>query len=79
MSATPKIVAFCTPQADVLVALDSDGQLWQRDRDQRQVSGPYGRPAYTWVKIAGPRDEHDPVIEAQVDKFREALMAARKP
>lgn len=75
----PKIVAFCTPQADVIVALDSEGQLWQRERDSSAGASPspYTGPRYRWLRIAGPQDATDPAVEAQVEGLRRALYAAK--
>lgn len=72
------IVQFCTPHADTIIALDNEGSLWERVRDQAQYAGvPTARPRYLWRKIQGPLQEFDPEVEEQVERFRAALMAAR--
>jgi hypothetical protein len=71
-----RITQFCTPTAGTIVALDEDGQLWQRDADNTR-NGPRGTTLYRWSRILGPHDDADPLLEAQVDQFRAALQAAK--
>jgi hypothetical protein len=71
-----KIIQIQTPSAGVIVALDGDGGLWQREADNNKF-GPRGTTVYRWVKIPGPDEQFDVAVEAQVEAFRAALLAAK--
>jgi alpha-tubulin suppressor-like RCC1 family protein len=53
---TPKVIAI-VPVLDVLVALDDQGKIYQRVRNQRVDPNQLGRNPdsnWMWVEIAGP-------------------------